>query len=362
MRAGRVNMTENIREALEEMILRGNFRTGEQLASNAELAARFGVSTLTADRAVRLLVDKGLVYRKHGVGTFVGSPEQREQKQKYRIVVADRKFPATPAWESAMGIRTRISIQNFYMKNCDVKLIDYPTVCDFELFQKELTGIDGLLITSGFVDPVTVKNLKQLEIPIVITHLEDELELPFHQIMFNNRRGIDEAVERVLVQDPAEILIVYESHANGQCRKEIFEKSLIAAGYPAKQICSHCVETDALVNAIPSYRLGLKLSSKVQGKFIFSTSDVVSFSLLEAFRENSLEAGRDFQLLSYDNLEDYGYLPFAEPCLTSIDAPKTRLAERSADLLLDQIEKGADESVVVRIPTRLVIRKSAFRV
>ena len=81
---------------------------------------------------------------------------------------------------------------------------------------------------------------------------------------------------------------------------------------------------------------------------------------MEAFRENGLEAGKDFQLLSYDNLEDYGYLPFQKPLLTTIDAPKTRLAERSADLLLEQIKKGADETVVVRIPTRLVVRGSAF--
>ena len=360
MRAGRVNMTENIREALEEMILRGNFRTGEQLASNAELAARFGVSTLTADRAVRLLVDKGLVYRKHGVGTFVGSPEQREQKQKYRIAVADKKFPATPVWESAMGIRTRISIQHLYIKQCDVKLIDYPTLCDPKLFAAAIDGMDGLLITSGFIDPLTVEILKKLEIPVVITHLEEELDLPFHQIMFDNSRGIRAAVEKILQQNPPEILIVYENHSNGLLRKEMFEKSVISGGYPEKQIKFCCVETDALTNAIPSYRLGLRLCSEIKEKFLFSTSDVVSFSLLEAFREKGLEAGKDFQLLSYDNLEDYGCLPYKEPCLTTIDAPKARLAERSSDLLLEQIGKSLDETVIVRIPTRLVVRKTAF--
>ena len=271
MRAGRVNMTENIREALEEMILRGNFRTGEQLASNAELAARFGVSTLTADRAVRLLVDKGLVYRKHGVGTFVGSPEQREQKQKYRIAVADKKFPTTPMWESSMGIRTRISIQHLYMKQCDVKLIDYPTLCDPDLFADAMEGVDGLLITSGFIDPFTVEILKKLEIPIVITHLEEELDLPFHQIMFDNSRGIREAVEKIIQLDPPEVLVVYEDHPNGMLRKEAFEKAVISGGYPMKRIKFSCVETDALSNAIPSYRLGLKLCSGIKGKFLFSS-------------------------------------------------------------------------------------------
>ena len=96
MRSNRVNLTENIRTALEEMIFQGKLRSGEKLASNSELAAQFGVSTLTADRAVRILVDKGLVYRKHGIGTFVSSPKQHEakHKRKYHIAVADKKFPA----------------------------------------------------------------------------------------------------------------------------------------------------------------------------------------------------------------------------------------------------------------------------
>ncbi len=49
------NMTENTREALEDMIYRGKLREGEQLPANSELAARFVVSTLTADRAVVML-------------------------------------------------------------------------------------------------------------------------------------------------------------------------------------------------------------------------------------------------------------------------------------------------------------------
>ena len=360
MRSNRVNLTENIRTALEDMIFQGKLRSGEKLASNSELAAQFGVSTLTADRAVRILVDKGLVYRKHGVGTFVASQKIKVSKQKYRIVVADNKFPATPMWESAMGIRTRISIQHFYLKQCDVKLIDYSTLCDPELFATAIDGMDGLLITSGFIDPLTVEILKKLEIPVVITHLEKELDLPFHQIMFDNSRGIREAVEKILQQNPPEILIVYENHAHGLLRKEMFEKKVISGGYPEKRIKFCCVETNALSDAIPSYRLGLKLCSGIKGKFLFSTSDVVSFSLLEAFREKGMEAGKDFQLLSYDNLEDYGCLPYKEPCLTTIDAPKARLAEHSSDLLLEQIGKSLDETVIVRIPTRLVVRKTAF--
>lgn len=361
MKSRLTNMTENIREALEDMIYRGKLREGEQLPSNSELAARFGVSTLTADRAVRMLVNEALVYRKQGVGTFVSArPHQKKTGRTFRIGVADRQFPSTPQWESSMGIRTRIGIQFLYSNDCDVKVLDYATVRDPDQLAAAVSNLDGLLITRDFLDPATIANLRKFQFPIVITHLEEELDLPYHQVLFDNRRGIREAAEKIMQSDHPEIVIVYESHPNGLLRKRTFEESMVSLGYPAGRIKSYAVETDALSNGIPSYRLGLKLCPSIRGKMMFSTSDVVSFAMLEAFREKGLKAGHDFQLVSYDNLEDYEYRPYGSPFLTTVDPPRVQQAERAAELLLEQIGKKSDEQVIVRIPTRLVVRKTAF--
>ena len=141
-----VNMTEKIRGILEDMIFRDKLRVGDQLESNSELARRFGVSTLTADRAVRLLVNEGLVYRKQGVGTFIAERNAPNKRQVCRIGVADAIFPAAPEWQSAMGIRTRTGIQYFYSKQCEVKMLDYPTVCDPERLSEAAAGLDGLSV------------------------------------------------------------------------------------------------------------------------------------------------------------------------------------------------------------------------
>ena len=195
----------------------------------------------------------------------------------------------------------------------------------------------------------------------MITNLEEIADLPFHEVVLDNGSGLREAAKKMMEFPPEEVLIVYESHENGKNRKNIFENSICALGYPEERIRSFIIETDALNNGVPSYRLGLQLCSEIKGKFLFSTSDVVSFSMLEAFREKGLKVGKDFQLLSYDNLEDYGSLPLKEPFLTTIDAPKMRCAERSAELLLEQIGKPQDEITIIRIPTKLVIRKTAFQ-
>jgi GntR family transcriptional regulator len=60
-----------IREAIRDDINKGVVKRGEKLPSEDELAARYGVSRMTVRQGVTDLIDEGLLYRRHGVGTFV---------------------------------------------------------------------------------------------------------------------------------------------------------------------------------------------------------------------------------------------------------------------------------------------------
>src|SRR5471032_807571 len=55
-----------LKDALEE----GRWAPGEQMPSEAELVAQFGVSRMTVHRALRELQDAGLITRLQGIGTF----------------------------------------------------------------------------------------------------------------------------------------------------------------------------------------------------------------------------------------------------------------------------------------------------
>ncbi len=63
-----------IREALRGEITQGALKRGEQLPPEHVLASRFGVSRMTVRQGIAELIDEGLVYRRHGVGTFVAYP------------------------------------------------------------------------------------------------------------------------------------------------------------------------------------------------------------------------------------------------------------------------------------------------
>lgn len=60
-----------IREDLRGRIRSGELSRGEKLPSEEELSASYGVSRMTLRQSMTDLVDEGLLYRKHGVGTFV---------------------------------------------------------------------------------------------------------------------------------------------------------------------------------------------------------------------------------------------------------------------------------------------------
>src|SRR5512146_2681717 len=63
-----------IRETLRGEVTGGTLKRGEQLPPEHELAERFGVSRMTIRQSIEDLVNEGLLYRRHGVGTFVAFP------------------------------------------------------------------------------------------------------------------------------------------------------------------------------------------------------------------------------------------------------------------------------------------------
>lgn len=60
-----------IRESLREEISNGLYEPGQKIPSEDELANQYGVSRMTVRQGISDLIDEGILYRRHGVGTFV---------------------------------------------------------------------------------------------------------------------------------------------------------------------------------------------------------------------------------------------------------------------------------------------------
>ncbi|MDR3708820.1 MAG: substrate-binding domain-containing protein [Capsulimonadaceae bacterium] len=84
-----------VRDSLERSILDGEYVSGEQMPGEHSIAARFGVSYMTARRAISDLVEADLLERRAGKGTFV----RRRQRRRETV---DTLHIITTAYDGAM--------------------------------------------------------------------------------------------------------------------------------------------------------------------------------------------------------------------------------------------------------------------
>jgi len=71
-----------IREMIENDILRDILLEGERVPSTNELARAYSISPATAAQAVNLLVDEGRLYQKRGSGMFVATGAKAKIMEK----------------------------------------------------------------------------------------------------------------------------------------------------------------------------------------------------------------------------------------------------------------------------------------
>lgn len=84
-------------EGVKDAILEGKVKEESQLASTTYLSKQYSINIATVNKAINILVDEGLVYKKRGIGMFIkkGATEKlikdRRQYFKERYIVATLK-------------------------------------------------------------------------------------------------------------------------------------------------------------------------------------------------------------------------------------------------------------------------------
>ena len=84
-------------QGIKDAILNKQIKEEDQIASTTYLSKEYKINIATVNKAINILVDEGLVYKKRGIGMFVKSGalskliEERRQVFKERYIVATLK-------------------------------------------------------------------------------------------------------------------------------------------------------------------------------------------------------------------------------------------------------------------------------
>ena len=344
---------EVVRDTLTQSLRAGHFEVGRRLPGDKELAARFGVSYMTARKAVNELVEASLLERRIGDGTYVreGS-QQRLSTTTLNLICTAYEGSTTKSFLQMAGVaaqklgwRSHVIRTHSDHEIGALRAIQGGELClilaDAELFQGPLnraicnagsnTVVLGCRMDHCGVPSVLGDDAKAVE--IAFAHLQ-KLGHRHIAMLCNHPRGTNESVQiaawKGLAPKPK-------------------ENWLIEANTPRFQ-CASRYAYDAMMN-------WLQLPDSAEVSAIISISDEVTVGALCACRE----FGRPVPgALSLVNLNDTAVMEFSNPRVSCVDVDLQSHIACALETLRRALCGEAVSIVPQLIEPRLIERQSAL--
>ena len=336
-----------IAEQLKLELLKNPPAAGSRIASANELAAHYNISVPTAHNVLNLLVQEGLLFRKHGSGTFFAP------KKKYAIGILDQPVGAILPQEinAVLGRFCEYALQFLKEHNCSAKVISYQ-----ELFNPgAFAGLDGLLVSRLFVDANSLACLKASNLPFVVYRGSTTEKKPWSCCEFDLETGIKEALQYLAPDKNSRLFVFSETTPEGDWLRNLYLEELAAQQLPAPETFSFS-PTDTAVECFRTVRVR---AEKFRHSVIFCTSDVLAINLYNALLLENFMPGRDFRLIGVDDTEGYNSNIHNPPVISSIHKPIDTMSFEALKLLLRMLGEPTGNSTVIRIPTTFIPRKSS---
>ncbi len=82
-------------EGVKDAILNGDLKEEQQLPSTTYLSKEYKINIATVNKAINILVDEGIAYKKRGIGMFVKEGSRQLLVDERRKTFKDRYVKAT---------------------------------------------------------------------------------------------------------------------------------------------------------------------------------------------------------------------------------------------------------------------------
>ncbi|BCW60184.1 substrate-binding domain-containing protein [Arthrobacter sp. StoSoilB20] len=356
---------QNLSDNLRRGILAGTWAVGTKLPTEQQLSLDTGLSLTTVRRAFEDLVDKGLVVRRQGAGSFV-APQRSQKRSRFVIGVL---LPDTQLYypQVLQGIEEHLSA-----RGASLQLSTYHY--DFTRENASIgflleAGVDGLILVptlTGLDNPQQrVAELMALPVPVVL--LERSLDDlgpgdRTEHVCSDHQGGAYDAVMHLHRLGHRKIGLL--TRANEAARSSNPTQAAVMAGY-ASAVEVLGLDTDghhdmAFSATKPEWEADqaehmfqLLAASGATAALVFGDREA---ALLEgAAARHGIRVPEELALVSYDDeMADLAQIP-----LTAVSPAKHRLGVMAADVLLRRLTEGdACPLHQIRLRPRIVVRDS----
>ena len=215
-----------------------------------------------------------------------------------------------------------------------------------EAFQNAY-NIGNILIGADFSAQV-YERLKKLHAPTVLI---DSVHADFSSVNPNHADGAQQAVGYLLAQGHRKIAFLSGPLSQGSMaeRHRGYCQAMQAAGL-APACCAECAGVGLEDGEQAVMQLG-----QLGFTALFAATDKLALGAMKALRRRGVQVPRDMSVMGFDDNE---WSRYAEPALSTVHVPKTRVGMLAAQLLVNALRDPAMERVTANISTRLVLRDS----
>ena len=331
---------QRIKEALLDDIKRGNYTPGQPFVTQQGICVRFGVSRITADRAINELVEAGMLFRRRGHGTFVAERDKpggmfasRSGGQSIACVMSYIHSGHSLALMHGIERRCRES-------NCSVLLFNSEETVETEednLLRARRAGVDGLIVypVDGFATVAYFERIRQEGIPLVMVDRYYPM-IPTDVIVPDNVDAGYQVTRRLIQQGHRRIGIVWSEIACTSVHERLigYQRALQEAQLP---IDTSLAALRRYYSFPESERLVLLTewrSMPDPPTAIITVSGRVLTRLIQDLLTLKVRLGEEITLASMDSIDPDASLAIAE---VQVTLPSFRMGYEAASLLLERL-------------------------
>lgn len=351
-----------IADWIKKCIDTGEWKTGDRLPSENELAAEFKVSRQTIRRALEILTAGGIISKNQGSGTFVGTRNQIEQETRERFnsiavistYVEQYIFPYV-----LKGIEEVLSKKGYTLQ---LSFTNDSIFQEKRILEKiiENDNVDGIIVEpakGALVNPNLdlYERLQEMGIPIIFFH-DIYPELSFPLVRMDDEQVAARAVRLLIENGHKRIAGIFHSE-DGQGRRRYtgYIKELWAHGLAVDPKQTIWLESDMLENMelMEEY-----LFSRLYGVTgIICYNDVVAASLVDMAIKRGIKVPKELSVVGIDD----SYLAReAKVALTTFRHPQEKLGIRLGENMLEMLSNPAFDGNYV-FDSELIVRDSISR-
>lgn len=303
---------------LTEEILQSPEESTFPIASEHQLCRRFNLSRVTVRLALSDLENRGLIYRKHGKGTFAHGRSTRVHRYIGVLMKSPRSMEHRPIAEMVRGAQTVMAT----VRSAVLLISTSPK----QWRPEKASSLAGVIVMPQDVTPQDLDILKDRNLPFILFS-ESHLEGP--RVRLGQREAARTMTEQLLQQGHRHIALLtgFDPSLDAPKRMGVHDALRSAGIDPAKtpEFSANDHEGDIFKAAADLLTLRPRPTAVIA--FDDSLASILSF---QARRELGIKIPDELSVVSF---HDWPYLNYIEPALTTVRFEFFAAGQRAAEAL-----------------------------